>query len=83
MWYNNKYIIGKDDSMTHDEQKYLEDLNDMRLTAGWKTLIEELKANASVINSVTHTKDEADLNFRKGQLNIIHSIINLTENADG
>ncbi len=68
--------------MTQDEQKYLEELNDMTLTPGWKTLIEELIANASIINSVTHTKDEADLNFRKGQLNIIHSIINLTEIAD-
>jgi hypothetical protein len=68
--------------MTQDEQKYLEELNDMTLTPGWKTLIEELRANASIINSVTHTKDEADLNFRKGQLNIIHSIINLTEIAD-
>lgn len=69
--------------MTHEEQKYLEDLNEMQLTNGWKTLIKELEANASVINLVTHTKDEADLNFRKGQLNIIYSIINLTESADG
>lgn len=68
--------------MTHDEQKYWDDLNSMTLTAGWKTLVEELTANAAVINSVTHTKDEADLNFRKGQLNIIHSIINLTEHED-
>lgn len=68
--------------MTQEEQKYLEDLNDMQLTAGWKTLIEELKANADVINSVIHTKDEADLNFRKGQLNVINSIINLTEHVN-
>jgi hypothetical protein len=68
--------------MTQEEQKYLEDLNDMQLTAGWKTLIEELKANAAAINSVTHTKDEADLYFRKGQLNVINSIINLTEHVN-
>ena len=68
--------------MTQEEQKYWDDLNDMTLTDGWKALVKELQANAIVINSVTHTKDEADLNFRKGQLNIIHSIINLTENAD-
>lgn len=68
--------------MTQEEQKYLEDLNDMQLTAGWKTLIEELKANAEAINSVTHTKDEADLYFRKGQLNVINSIINLTEHVN-
>jgi hypothetical protein len=48
-------------------------------TSGWKQLIDELKNNASVINSVEALKHEADMYFRKGQLQILASLINLED----
>lgn len=43
---------------------------------GWKQLLEELTSNALAINNIDATKDESDLHFRKGQLNVLKSIIN-------
>jgi hypothetical protein len=48
-------------------------------TDGWKTLTEDLYANAKGINSVEATKDDNDLFFRKGQLYVIASLLNLEE----
>lgn len=64
------------------EQQYWDDMREMMLTAGWKALHEELEANAAVIDSVLQAKDEADLNFRKGQLNIISSFLNLENSIE-
>lgn len=64
--------------MTEDE-KYYDNLRIMFTTDGWKSLLEELENNAKVINSVLSTKDSSDLSFRKGQLNIIGSLLNLEE----
>ncbi len=44
---------------------------------GWKQLQEDLQNNATVINSVELTKDNDDLRFRKGQLAVIASLLNL------
>lgn len=65
-----------------EEHKYWEDLRDMMLTDGWKALIEELTGNSKVIDSVLQAKDEADLYFRKGQLNILTSLINLENSVE-
>jgi len=46
-------------------------------TDGWKILMDELKNNALQINSVEVTKDIDDLNFRKGQLNILAFMLNM------
>jgi len=62
-----------------DDEKYYEDLRMMFTTDGCKSLLEELENNAKIINSVLSTKDDLDLQFRKGQLNIIGSILNLEE----
>ncbi len=62
-----------------DDEKYYEDLRMMFTTDGWKSLLEELENNAKIINSVLSTKDDLDLQFRKGQLNIIGSLLNLEE----
>ena len=44
---------------------------EMFRTSGWKMLMEDLTKNATNINSVEATKDNEDLMFSKGQLNII------------
>jgi hypothetical protein len=51
-------------------------------TDGWKVLMDELKNNALQINSVEVTKDNEDLNFRKGQLNILAFILNMESTVE-
>ena len=56
-----------------DNDKYFDDMRELMLMDGWKHLVSELTTNANVIDSVVNTKDENELQFRKGQLNIIMS----------
>jgi len=58
---------------------YFKSMNELFRTEGWQTLISDLKNNADTINSVEHTKDDKDLYFRKGQLNILGAILNIEE----
>jgi|TARA_B100000780_G_scaffold65198_1_gene42791 hypothetical protein len=58
---------------------YFKSMNELFRTEGWQTLISDLKNNADTINSVEHTKDDKDLYFRKGQLNILGAILNMEE----
>jgi len=60
-------------------EKYYEDMLSMFRTPGWKTMTEDLHTNAEGINSVEATKTEQDLYFRKGQLYVIASMLNLEE----
>jgi len=57
--------------LDRDQEKYIDSMFEMFRTSGWKMLIEDLTKNATNINSVEATKDNDDLMFRKGQLNII------------
>ena len=66
--------------MTDNElELYFRQMNDLFRNVGWKVLIEDLKLNVPLINSVENTKDDNDLYFRKGQLNILGTILNLEE----
>lgn len=60
-------------------EKYYEDMLSMFRTSGWKTLTEDLHTNSEGINSVEATKNEQDLYFRKGQLYVIATLLNLEE----
>tara|TARA_S200002703_G_scaffold153951_1_gene156099 strand:- start:117 stop:356 length:240 start_codon:yes stop_codon:yes gene_type:complete len=60
-----------------ETQKYYDNYFTLFSTDGWKQLIEELKQNALVINSVEAAKDTNDLYVRKGQLNVLAYILNL------
>ena len=61
---------------------YYRNIRDMFGTDGWKQLMEDLKSNAMVINSVEAAKDNEDLHFRKGQLSIIANLLNLEAQID-
>jgi len=63
--------------MDDENDKYIDSMYEMFRTKGWKMLIEDLSNNENNINSVRDTKDNEDLNFRKGQLNILASLISL------
>jgi hypothetical protein len=67
-----------------ETQQYYDNYFTLFSTDGWKQLIEELKQNALVINSVEATKDTNDLYMRKGQINVLAYILNLesTTNAN-
>jgi len=56
---------------------YYRNMYRMFASDGWKQLQEDLQDNAAVINSVELTKDNDDLRFRKGQLAVIASLLNL------
>ena len=70
--------------MDQETQQYYDNYFTLFSTDGWKQLIEELKQNALVINSVEATKDADDLYMRKGQINVLAYILNLesTTNAN-
>jgi hypothetical protein len=65
-----------------EAEKYWDDLRVMMLTDGWKALIEELIEKEGAVDSVRQTKDEADLNYRKGQLSIIASLVDLENSIE-
>ena len=60
-------------------EKYYEDMLAMFRTNGWKVLMEDLQTNGTGINNVEATKDVEDLYFRKGQLYVIATLLNLEE----
>lgn len=62
--------------MTEDE-KYVNSMCEMFRTDGWKQLLDDLQKNIVNINSVEATKDNDDMWFRKGQLNILTFITSL------
>jgi hypothetical protein len=58
-------------------ETYYDAIMDMIQTDGWKYLTSDLQNNAVNINSVEQTKDLEDLNFRKGQLNVMGNLFGL------
>ena len=68
--------------MDKETEKHYQNLKDMFRTDGWKVLMEELKNNALQINSVEATKDNEELNFRKGQLNILAFVLNMESTVE-
>lgn len=68
--------------MDKETEQYYNSLQDIFVMEGWKELMKELSANALNINTVEATRDNDDLNFRKGQLNILAFILNLESTVD-
>ncbi|OUW93307.1 MAG: hypothetical protein CBD88_07315 [Flavobacteriales bacterium TMED228] len=68
--------------MTKELEDYFNNYFAMFRSEGWKQLISELKSNVGQINSVEMTTDNDNLNFRKGQLAILATILNLETQID-
>jgi|TARA_R110002072_G_scaffold177720_1_gene333721 hypothetical protein len=62
-----------------DLEKYYSTYRELFTNEGFKLLIEDLTNNSIGINSIEATKDANDMYFRKGQMSIIASIINLEQ----
>lgn len=68
--------------MTPETQKYYDNFFELFASDGWKQLTEELKENAININNASAISTLEDLHFRKGQLNMLGSIVNLPETLE-
>jgi len=68
--------------MDKEVEEYYSKYFDLFRTEGWKQLIEELKQNAMLINSVENTKDSEDLFIRKGQLKVLAYLLNFENNME-
>jgi len=57
-----------------NDEKYCQAMFETFRTNGWEIFIRDITADAVLINSVLDTKDNDDLWFRKGQLDVIAQI---------
>ena len=57
-------------------ERYYEEAFTMFVTQGWIDLVEDMKALQSEVIKIENIKDEKDLWFRKGQLDILDLIVN-------
>jgi|TARA_Y100000385_G_C12762481_1_gene495680 hypothetical protein len=65
--------------MNKELEQYYREMFQLFRTDGWTTLLLDLKTNLETIDSIEHAKGLEDLFFRKGQLNIIGTLMNLEE----
>ena len=68
--------------MTQELETYFNNYFSMFRSEGWKQLISDLQGNVGQINSVEMTTDNDNLHFRKGQLAILATILNLETQID-
>jgi hypothetical protein len=58
-------------------EQYHRSYEEMFRSEGWKNYLEDMKNSAEVLNSIEACADEKDLYFRKGQLAVIATTLNL------
>ena len=63
--------------MDKEDEKYVDAMFEMFRTKGWQMLMEDLSKDYNLYNSVTVTKDNEDLWFRKGQLDVLTLVTSL------
>ena len=63
--------------MTKEDEIYFDNYFTLFNEAGWKQLVKDFEAMGHLINQVELTSTVDELNFKKGQLNIIAQILNL------
>lgn len=62
--------------MGKDLERYYEEAFSMFASQGWKDLVDDMKALKSEVTKIENIKDDKDLWFRKGQLDILDLIVN-------
>ena len=68
--------------MNKDLEVYFDNYFEMFRSEGWKQLLKDFQQNIVNINSVEQTTDADNLHFRKGQLAILATIVNLEIQMD-
>lgn len=62
--------------MDKNLERYYEEAFTMFVSQGWKDLVEDMKAIRTEVIKIENIKDDKDLWFRKGQLDILDLIVN-------
>jgi len=68
--------------MDREVKKYYNNLFDLFRTEGWKQIMQEVEDNITATNSVVDVKDNEDLFFKKGQLQVLTTFRRLEETVD-
>jgi len=68
--------------MAREVEKYYNNLFDLFRTEGWKQIMQEVEDNITATNSVVDVKDNEDLFFKKGQLQVLTTFRRLEETVD-
>ena len=76
MHYSN---LIEDSILDKDLQEYYEARFDMMATKGWKDLVADIELMMDERNSLMATKSFDELNFRKGQLDVLHWVRTLKQ----
>ena len=76
MHYSN---LIEDSILDKDLQEYYEARFDMMATKGWKDLVADIELMMDERDSLMATKSFDELNFRKGQLDVLHWIRTLKQ----
>ena len=63
-------------------QKYYEERNNMFSTQGWKDFIEDIETLREPLFNIKSIKTQDELQFRKGQIDIIDWVLGLKEMSD-
>jgi len=63
-------------------EQYYRDYREMFRLQGWKNLLTDMTNSANTLNSIEACESEKDLYFRKGQLTVIASLLNLEAQTD-
>ena len=62
--------------MDKNLERYYEEAFTMFVSQGWKDLVEDMKAIRTEVIKIENIKDDKDLWFRKGQLDVLDLIVN-------
>lgn len=62
--------------MSRELENYYMEAFSLFSSQGWKDLVEDMKALQSEVTKIENIKDEKDLWFRRGQLDILDLIVN-------
>jgi hypothetical protein len=68
--------------MDKDLQEFYEARFDMMATKGWKDLMEDVDKMSITYNNLFEVSTEAELNFKKGQIDILLWLLSLKETSE-
>ena len=65
-----------------ESQQYCSDMRELFMTAGWKLLLEEFEETIKFLNDIRNITKIEQLEYNKGMLSMIQSLINLPSEID-
>jgi hypothetical protein len=66
-----------------ESQQYCNDMRELFMTAGWKLLLEEFEDTVQLLNDIRNIPNSEVLEYNKGMLAMINSLINLPSEIEG